>query len=134
MNEALLAFLVDDDPDDQKFFRMAVSRLEAPVICRFADSGAEALTMLNDHSTFKPDFIFLDINMPVMNGMECLREMRKLQKLQGTPIYMYSTSADEVITNGCITLGATGVIRKIPSVAGFKTVLSDILLKEKVNS
>ncbi|PWU04379.1 MAG: response regulator [Bacteroidetes bacterium] len=134
MKEMYLAFLVDDDPDDHKFFKMAVSRLAVPVRCEFAYGGVEAIEMLKNISYFNPDIIFLDINMPIMNGMECLRTMRKMEKLVNTPIYMYSTSADIYITTSCLTLGATGTIKKVPSVKLLKEMLGEIFLKQKVNS
>ncbi len=101
--------------------------------CEFAYGAVEAIEMLkNEH--FKPDFIFLDINMPIMNGMECLRCLRKMDNLQHTPIYMYSTSADEYIVSSCLLLGATGVIKKVPGVKALKEVLGQIFFKQKANA
>lgn len=133
MKKTTLAFLVDDDPVDQKFFQMAFSRLTTQVNCEFADNGPEALELLAHNQNFKPDFIFLDINMPLIDGLECLREMRSLEKLKHLPIYMYSTSTDEHITKSCMLLGATGVIKKVPSVNALKEVLNEIVFKKKNN-
>ncbi|PWT70626.1 MAG: hypothetical protein C5B59_19650 [Bacteroidetes bacterium] len=92
-----LSFLVDDDADDHNFFQKAVSRMLIPLRCEFAFGRLEAIGMLKGNPNFRPDFIFLDINMPIMNGLECLREMRKMEKLENTPIYMYSTSATMIL-------------------------------------
>jgi CheY-like chemotaxis protein len=134
MKKKLVAFLIDDDPTDQKFFQMAVSRISTVVDCEFADNGSEALYSLHYSESLEPDFIFLDINMPLLDGIECLREMRKMKKLEHLPIYMYSTSADETITENCMTLGATGFIKKVASVNALKEALSEVLFVQKENS
>jgi CheY-like chemotaxis protein len=125
MNIPLLAFLIEDDLDDQKFFQIALSRLEKYVRFAIADSGAQALEKLRD-TTFTPNFIFIDINMPIMNGVKCLREIRKIGRLNLIPIYMYSISADPTITDSCILLGATGSIKKTTKIDILKEVLRGI--------
>lgn len=115
MNKRISVFLIDDDYDDQKFFHMAAKRIHGAVYCEFADDGLKALKKLSG-SKFKPEIIFIDINMPLMNGIECLQEIKKLKRLEGVPLYMYSTSADPQIISSCIALGATGVVKKLPNV------------------
>jgi CheY-like chemotaxis protein len=134
MEKKLVAFLVDDDLDDQKFFQLAASRITDHLDCKFADSAAHAIDMLNSNEDFNPDFIFLDINMPLTHGIECLRLLRKMERLVKVPIYMYSTSSSEDISRTSFMLGATDVIQKVPSVKRLKEMLSEIYYRQKYAS
>lgn len=111
MKRVIHVLLIDDDIEDHMFFRMAVSDMDFSVECRFADNGIKGLAILNNPE-FEPDFIFIDINMPIMNGMECLAKIREIKRLKSVPVYMYSTSADKLLAEKCTKLGAAGVIKK----------------------
>ena len=67
--------LVDDDEDDAEIFSIALNEANPDIKCLTAADGLEALEMLRDPS-FIPDYIFLDLNMPLMTGKECLVEIR----------------------------------------------------------
>jgi len=56
--------------------------------------------------SFIPDFIFIDINMPKMNGIQCLPEIKKLEHLRYSKIVMYSTTSNETIIKKTRQLGA----------------------------
>ena len=98
MAEELTCLLVDDDPDDQEIFAMAVEAVSSAITCHYADDGIKALEMLKDAS-FRPDMIFVDLNMPRMNGKQCLAEIKKIDRLQDIPVYIYSTSSHTHIRN-----------------------------------
>ena len=98
MTAKITCLLVDDDPDDQEIFGMAVQSVNSNVSCYFADDGIKALEMLKDAS-FRPDMIFVDLNMPRMNGKQCLAEIKKIDRLQNIPVYIYSTSSHTHIRN-----------------------------------
>ncbi len=131
MKKNILAFLIDDDLDDHEFFQLAVEKL--PVNCAFATNGVKAIEKLTRDTKFTPDFIFIDINMPLMNGMDCLREIKKIKRLKEVPVYMFTTYADEFVTKNCMELGAAGVLRKMPSIAGLRESFAEILLGQKIN-
>ena len=67
--------LVDDDADDQLLFRSALSQVDSQVNIQTASNGAVALKQMEIPPP--PDIIFLDLNMPVMNGYECLKALKK---------------------------------------------------------
>ena len=90
MNAKVL-LIVDDDRDDRYFFRNAVTEIDPAFECREAHDGLEALTQLRN-SKILPDFIFLDLNMPEMNGKQCLAELKKDKRLWSIPVIIYSTS------------------------------------------
>ena len=83
-------FLIDDDFDDQEFFSIAVKKLNEMNECVFAKDGQFGLDMMHRDENFKPDFVFIDLNMPRMNGLECLEEIKKNGSLPGhTCLYLF---------------------------------------------
>ncbi|MEO6283524.1 MAG: response regulator [Dyadobacter sp.] len=107
----LTVFLVDDDIDDQEIFLFVMKEAYSQAECILAQDGIQALEKLRDTS-FLPDIIFVDINMPRMNGTEFLLELKKMSRLSNTPVFMYSTSYEQEIVARCKNLGATGFVKK----------------------
>ncbi len=124
-----LFFLIEDDLDDQEIFRMALSGIgkDKDIECTVFNDGIEALEHLQKLNGRSPDFIFLDVNMPRMNGVMCLREMRKINQLADTKIFMFSTSSDNKIISTAKELGATGFIIKPPSLSVLQQKLMEII-------
>lgn len=83
---------VDDDPDDIEVFFDAVKQVNGTANCIAAYNGQQAFDILE--SGLLPDYIFLDINMPVLAGMETLKAVRKDRKYSNIPVIMYSTTSD----------------------------------------
>jgi CheY-like chemotaxis protein len=82
---------VDDDPDDCEIMIEAVNHLDPAISVATFAVVSDALEYL-DNVTILPDFIFLDINMPVMDGKACLIEIKKRDKLKSIPVIMCSTT------------------------------------------
>jgi CheY-like chemotaxis protein len=81
---------VDDDNEDIEIFCEAVRDIDQSILCLVAKSAEEALQIL--HSEIElPSYIFLDINMPKIDGNMCLREIKKDSRLRKIPVIMYST-------------------------------------------
>ena len=74
-----------------------------------AGNGAEALGMLDSHPV---DLILSDINMPVMDGLEFVRQLQTVEKLRGVPVVMITTEGSESNVVQALSLGAKGYIRK----------------------
>lgn len=82
---------VDDDADDRDMFCMALRRIAPEIECIQVESGVDAIDLfLNADLT--PDFIFMDINMPLINGYECVREIYQYPNLANTKIVMFSST------------------------------------------
>ncbi|HEV2352920.1 MAG TPA: response regulator [Puia sp.] len=124
----LSAFLIDDDPDDQDFFCLAMKGARPDANCLFADDCRCAMEKLRD-SHFTPNVIFIDINMPRVSGFDCLRTLRRIPRLRLVPAYMYSTAADHHIVEQCLQLGANGFLKKQFSVAEAKRDFEQIIAK-----
>jgi len=106
LKKARICFSIEDDIDDQELFELALQNIDENIHLSFASNGAEGLQKLKENISFIPDFIFLDINMPKMNGIQCLPEIKKLEHLRNSKIVMYSTTSDENIINTTKQLGA----------------------------
>lgn len=85
-----MILLVDDDPDDQLIFKDALGELGEDVGCATASNGREALAYLQKMPP--PEVIFLDLNMPVMNGFDFLMHIKDNPLLRKIPIVIYTTS------------------------------------------
>jgi len=127
-SKTLNCFLIDDDPDDQEIFCMALEDMGEDINCRYASDGVEALKVLED-AAYIPDYIFIDMNMPRMNGNECLQQIREIGRLKDVPVYMYSTSADPEAVAATKELGAAGFIVKPTSVSELTKTLHFCLRK-----
>jgi DNA-binding response OmpR family regulator len=102
---------VDDDLDDQDIFCEAIRSINPRIVCMVANDGKHALQLLND-MIIMPEYIFLDLNMPLFNGKELLQELRKTQKFSGVHVIMYSTSTNPKDAAECLKLGAHDFIVK----------------------
>jgi CheY-like chemotaxis protein len=93
MNQNIRILLADDDADDRLFFQEAVTDSVIHAKYSGVESGLQLIDFLSDvQASSVPDVIFLDINMPGMDGKECLREIRNQVQFADTPIIMLSTS------------------------------------------
>lgn len=101
--------MVDDDADDQLLFENALQEIDATIHCEIANNGIEALDKLK---TFIPDVVFLDLNMPMMNGMECLAAMKKNKQLANIPVIIFTTTNDKFSIVTTKEMGATAFFHK----------------------
>jgi CheY-like chemotaxis protein len=98
--------LADDDIDDIELFSHALSEVDTSITCHTAFSGMQALRKLEDPSIEKPDIIFLDINMPEMNGWKCLQALKQNAAHKDIPVIMYSTSSEKIEMDRAKKFGA----------------------------
>ena len=111
MREPKICLLVDDDPDDQEVFLTALSDVSATALCLVAPDGDRALELLHNEETI-PDYIFLDLNMPRMDGFEFLAAMKKSILLKDIPVIVYSTTSQQAQIEKVKRLGATEFFTK----------------------
>lgn len=118
--------LIDNDPDDLFIFCEAAKEIDASVECIiFHDcisiSGKAAEKKL-------PDLIFLDLNMPFVNGKECLKHLKNCPRLQSVPVIIYSTTKSAKEREQAYELGATSFLIKPDTYEELVNALREILL------
>jgi|SRR5438067_12300045 len=93
-NEPKVVLHIDDDPDDRLLVSLAIQSIDPSLILREAKDGKKAIDFLNQAKLFGdlPGLIILDLNMPVMNGYETYKEIRKDDILSAIPIVIFTTS------------------------------------------
>jgi CheY-like chemotaxis protein len=104
--------LVDDDEDDRILFQEAVSVLDKSIQCWTATDGQHALQILSYDLVVLPDLIFLDLNMPRMNGLEFLHAIKGNRSLRSIPVIIYSTSCNPNDIAQAKNLGALDFLTK----------------------
>jgi CheY-like chemotaxis protein len=107
----LTVLLVDDDDDERVLFVEALDELNRNIVCDFADNGEAALKVLTDEDDL-PDYIFLDLNMHLLNGMQCLAKIKSHGRLKNIPIIIYTTSRLEKDRLETQKLGASYFLSK----------------------
>lgn len=123
--ETKIFFLADDDGDDTELFREALTVVDENIICHCVGNGKEVLELLK-RSDRPPHLIFLDVNMPVMNGWQCLVKLKDDSAYRDIPVIMYSTSSyqrEKIIAS---ELGALGFITKPSDYRELKRILQII--------
>ncbi|AXB58072.1 response regulator [Flavobacterium fluviale] len=90
-----IVFLIDDDPDDREIFEESLLSLDVPLKFEEAANGKEAVEKLSSSDFQKPDLIFLDINMPIMDGWQFLKHIKKDENFNDIPVVIYSTSSSQ---------------------------------------
>ena len=95
MRNSLPILLFEDDKVDQMTVRRVLRHLNSENPLTIKQNGLEALEYLMDSSSNLPGLILLDLNMPKMNGIEFLKEVKKNDQLKLIPIVVMTTSHAE---------------------------------------
>ena len=98
-------FLVaDDDADDFLFLKDALEEIAPEVEVSHLDSCLKLIEMMDGNDL--PDLIFLDLNMPVFSGRECMKQIRIHKEWKDIPVIIYSTSKADQDVKSCLQDGA----------------------------
>jgi DNA-binding response OmpR family regulator len=122
----MIALYIDDDREDTEIFQEAIRSIEPDVVFYTASDGYEGFRVL-EQITVVPDFIFLDVNMPRMNGKDFLTEIKKKIMFRSIPVIMYSTTShqDEILAYK--RMGAYDFIKKPDSFETLRQALKNII-------
>jgi CheY-like chemotaxis protein len=119
-------FVADDDEQDRMLFQEVINDLPSLVYLTMASDGDEAVTILAQLDQL-PDVVFLDLNMPVKDGFECLKEMKHSKKLQSLPVIIFSASTHPSAVNEAYEKGAHLYVRKPNDFLNFRKIVQYVL-------
>lgn len=117
--------LIDDDADELNILIEALDLTGIGYKCTWASSGQHALEQL---SYLSPDVVFLDINMPGMDGFTTLARIRSLPDTQKLPVILYSTTITDAYARRALAFGVSHCLQKQYSLESLAHHVSGILL------
>lgn len=118
--------LIDDDDDELEIFNMALKTLPSEFHCRLVRTARAALEIAKQART---DFVFIDYNMPKINGLEALATLKKTNEFRDARFILYSNFMDESMIKNAIESGAYACIRKPDKTSTLAVKLRELLLK-----
>jgi CheY-like chemotaxis protein len=121
--------LIDNDEEDQEIFCAALQDVDASISCTMANNAVNALEKINTDPEFTPTIIFIDMNMPMINGLECLQKLKTIERLRDIPVYIYSTSASPSTIADAKRLGAIDFVVKPVGFSQLTALLTDLLVR-----
>lgn len=120
--DTLNFYLADDDKDDREFFMEALEEVTSEIAVRQFTNGVDLMDALFTKKKV-PDAIFLDLHMPLMDGFECLADIRSFPQFSNIKVIVYSTSYNEMEVNQLREDGANHYLQKPNSFQQLKSLL-----------
>jgi CheY-like chemotaxis protein len=126
-NAPLMILLADDDETDRLLFKEAFGELKIKSAVHTVNNGIQLMDYLSKNDAALPHLIFLDLNMPRKNGLECLKEIRSNGKFKEISIVIYSTSASKHDIDETFREGANVYIKKPSDFSILKQLLAKVV-------
>ena len=128
MSQDLLhIILADDDADDRDFFLDAFEELKIKTKVSLFNDGQQLMNFLLTPNSFLPHILFLDLNMPFKSGIECLHEIKAIDRFKDIAIAIYSTSASDEDIEETFINGANIYIKKPSEFETLKKILGNVV-------
>lgn len=118
--------LAEDDEDDQGFFHDFLHERKDIFLLPIANNGVELLDYLHQ-ATELPDAIILDQNMPRLNGLQTLQQLRGSNRYSHITVMLYSTSADDTLVQNGHMLGVNLVVSKPSSYKEYQQMIDELI-------
>jgi CheY-like chemotaxis protein len=118
-------FIVDDDEDDRFLVQQVFNQQSPDSKLKALSNGAELLETLAESLTL-PNLILLDLNMPVMSGLETLERVRQNPAYESVPIVILTTSDQATDRQRASRLRANGFITKPPTIKQYNEVVLNL--------
>ncbi len=123
---------IDDDADDRFFVSNALEQISNSLVLKEAQNGMEGISYLEACKTLNilPCLVLLDMNMPLMNGMETAKKIKKDPLLSGIPLVLFTTT--HALPDGDVATFISYGVRMVPKPAGYHEFLDclNVLLKD----
>jgi len=129
MKNSLKIALLEDDDDDQLLFKEAIDSSAIPVELTIFNDGLSLVKELKSEHTQKFDFIFLDVNAPKIDGIECLKQIKEDKIHHETDCIVLTTVINEELAKVVYETGAKQLIKKPDSFEEFEETIKHIIDK-----
>jgi len=126
-NEVIRILLADDDPDDQLLFREALDGIKIKTQVETVENGLELINQMHEHDHLLLHILFIDLNMPLKPGIDCLQEIRRNPAFQDIAIVIYSTSSMERDIEESFVRGANVYLQKPNDFSSLKKALGEVI-------
>ena len=104
--------IIDDDEDDIFILSMAFRKLYPGINIISERNSTNALTGIAEKKIPEPDIVFLDLNLPIIDGWECLRKLKAIPRYKTIPVVVYTTSSYKEDEVKALQLGASHFLTK----------------------
>lgn len=121
--------MAEDDAEDVDLFKDVLTDLELDISLAIAVNGKELMKQL-EHTEILPEIVFLDLNMPLKNGMVCLEEIRANQSWKDIKVIILSTSSHQDQMKDAYDKGADFYMVKQSNYVDFKNAIAACLQKD----
>jgi two-component system response regulator len=123
--------IAEDDLDDQDFIKMALKDVSHKVEVNSVYNGMQLMDYLLKREAYKniqilPDLVILDLNMPLVDGFDVLKQMREHNLLDKIPVYVLSTTRNQEHFMLATGLGARGFYTKPVNLQDLKKIVSEV--------
>lgn len=126
-NEPLEILLADDDENDRILFQDVLNEIKINTKLHTVNDGQFLMEYITEHADNLPHLLFLDLNMPRKNGIECLKELRKIYSKEIT-ICIFSTSSHNKDIEDTFLHGANIFMTKPSSFKELKEALNRVVV------
>lgn len=120
--------LADDDTEDRELFAEALQESGIDYSLKTFENGKQLVDYLNSPQEETPNLLFLDLNMPLLSGLESLKIIRANTALDNMPVAIYSTSSSENDKNSTFESGANIYLSKPSDFSQLKKMLKQVVL------
>lgn len=125
--ENLMVLITDDDIDDREFISYAFSNKGMDGNLKEFGDGAELLKFLSAGPISSGYVILLDLNMPIKDGYQTLKELKDHPVLCDIPVFILTTSSSEADRNYCANLGCEKYLIKPVTLLGYEQIANQII-------
>jgi CheY-like chemotaxis protein len=107
-------FIVDDDAEDQLMIEAFFNDINVDDALKCFDNGQQVIDYLEKitDQTLYPKVIVLDLNMPIMNGVQTLLHIKRDVRLKNIPVIIFTTSENDNEKRKCLSYGALDYLIK----------------------
>ena len=123
---------INSNPADRAIFVTALFDISPKTICFIVDDDREAFEILEEESIV-PDYIFIELSMPGIDGIKFLRKIRKVNTLRKIPVIVHCATSEPINISALKERGAFAIYQRPYNYIGMCNVLSMCLNQESIN-